>query len=72
MSKLYVSKALREVWLCKEEAYREVAHLPVRKALEKLLRNAEKSSRKLGFYPTMPVPRHAARVAEEKAEYVTK
>ena len=71
-NELYVSKSLREVWKWKDEAYREVAHLPVREALETLLRNAEKSSRELGFSPTMPVPRRVVVVAEAKAEYVTK
>ena len=74
MSRIRVSKSLREVWKWKDEAYREVARLPVRKALEKRLRDAGKTARELGFYPTEPAPRRrlVAAVAEDKPEYVTR
>ena len=54
MNRIYVSKALREVLKWKDEAYREVAGLPVRKALEKRLRDAGRSARELDFYPPDP------------------
>ena len=73
MSKLYVPKALREVWAMKEASYREVAHLPTRKALEEIMRRSRKTARGLGFYPTQSESvRVSARVAEGKAEYGTK
>jgi len=49
-----VSKALEEVWQWKEEAWQEVAHLPLRQALRKRMEIAERTARELGFEP---VPR---------------
>lgn len=73
MNSIYISKALRDVWKWKDEAYREVAGLPAREAIEKRLHDSERTARELGFYPTDPEPRRqASAVAEPKAEYVTK
>ena len=69
MSKTKVSKALLEVWKWKDECCREVAHLPRRKAISALLRNAERTARELnlGLKPAT-LPRRFM-VAEEPPEY---
>ena len=43
------TKAMLETWEVKEEAWKEVAHLPLDKAIEERLRIAETTARRLGF-----------------------
>jgi hypothetical protein len=66
-----VSKALEEVWQWKEEAWQEVAHLPLRQALRKRMEIAERTARELGFEPVRTV-RPVAKVAEAPAKYTAK
>ena len=44
-SRQFVPKALRDVWAWKDQIYNEVKHLPVDKALSKILDRAERVSR---------------------------
>ena len=69
MNKLGVSKALLEVWEWKEQCYREVAHLPRRKALQTLMRNAEETARKLNLGLKPASPSRGLIVAEFPAIY---
>ncbi|MBM3860583.1 MAG: hypothetical protein FJ395_13155 [Verrucomicrobia bacterium] len=66
-----VSKALEEVWQWKEEAWQEVAHLPLRQALRKRMEIAERTARELGFEPVRSV-HPIAKVAEVPGKYRTK
>ena len=72
MSKIHVSKALREVVAWKEAGYREVAHLPTEKALREIIRRAEKTAHEMGFVPVTGADHHRLAVAEEPGRYVTK
>ena len=66
-----VSKALEEVWQWKEEAWQEVAHLPLRQALRKRMEIAERTARELGFEP-VPRALPGTKVAETSAKYTAK
>lgn len=71
MSRLTVSKALREVWAWKDACYRDVARLPTQEALTTLLENADRVTRALNLnLQPMPSSRRSI-VAEEGTEYVT-
>lgn len=67
--RILVSNALREVWEWKDECYREVAHLPVRKGIESRMRDAAATAGRLGFKMVELERRHPAMVAEERAAY---
>ena len=67
MSKPQVSKALREVWAWKDACYREVAHLPLRKALEKRLDDIDKRAADMGS--TEAGTSRLPRVAESRGQY---
>lgn len=47
MKKTEESKALREVWEWKDQAYREVAHLDLASALRKRLEDSMRNARNL-------------------------
>jgi hypothetical protein len=47
MSKTRVSKAQREVWQWKEDAYSEVAHLDTSSAIRKRLRDAIRTTKRV-------------------------
>lgn len=64
-----VSKALKEVWAWKEACYREVAHLPRRKALQTLIANADRTARRLKLDLKPMSSAHPLMVAEKPAEY---
>lgn len=67
--RILVSNALREVWEWKDDCYRKVAHLPVRKGIERRMRDATATARRLGFKMAELECRHPAMVAEERAAY---
>lgn len=52
-----VAEAQLLVWLLKDEAWAEVAHLPLREALRERLRRAEKSAEALGLNVPVRDPR---------------
>jgi hypothetical protein len=62
-NKPWVSKAVQEVWDCKEAMYREVAHLPTGEALRAMFDKAHETverMRRSGLLPRSGVPRIAA------------
>ena len=57
MSEVTESRAMTEVWKCKEQAWHEVEHLPLDEAIRQRLRIAQEAARNLGFpseTPTTP------------------
>ena len=71
MSRLAVSKALREVWAWKDACYRDVARLPTQEALTTLLENAARVTRALDLNLKPMPPSRCSIVAEEGTEYMT-
>lgn len=49
MNDKFVSSALKEVWEWKDAAWKEVEHLPIDKALEKRIIDANDTVKKLGL-----------------------
>jgi hypothetical protein len=68
-AKAHVSKALTDVWEWKDACYREVAHMPRRKALLKLLDDAERSVEALKLCLPQISARRVGLVAEDRATY---
>ena len=68
-AKAHVSRALTDVWEWKDTCYRDVAHLPRRKALLKLLDDAERSVEALNLCLPRISGRRVGLVAEERATY---
>lgn len=46
-----VPKALQSVWGWKQASYEEHKHLPPQEALSRIMREADRAARKLGFHP---------------------
>ncbi len=70
MNKVSVSRAMKEVLGWKESSYREVAHLSNRKALSEIVRRAEETARRAGFYPVAAEAHLSCGiVSEERATY---
>ena len=68
-AKSHVSRALTDVWKWKDACYRDVAHMPRRKALLKLLNDAEHSVEALDLCLPWIRERRAGLVAEDRATY---
>ena len=62
-----ISRALDEVWEWKDAIYREVKHLPAEKALRKIMENAARTAKEVGFN-TLRKKRPLV-IAESRAEY---
>jgi len=69
MTEPLAPKSLKEVWAWKEESWHEVAHLPLRKALSKRLRDSARTATKLGFMPDVAQPAHVPQFADGRTEY---
>ena len=69
MNKYRMSKSLEDVFEWKEECWREVAHLPLREAIRKRLRDSARVAAGMGFVPDKERQAHAPVAAEPAAEY---
>jgi hypothetical protein len=72
MSNRKESKAMLEVWEWKAECDAEVAHLPAREAVRRLLAESAKSAKRLGLRYAPAKPTSTPVVAEASAKYTAK
>jgi len=54
-SELFVSKKLEEVWQWKDAIYREVAHLPLDRAIDEILKKAQAIGKEYDFPRRSPL-----------------
>ena len=69
MNRLTESKAMLEVWKWKDECYREVAHLPLREALARRLRDSRRPAESLPIQLPMSESSRRWVLAEPHAVY---
>ena len=72
MNSVNRSKTLEEVRRLKAECNREVAHLPLREALEKRLRDSARAAEEMGFFAGSSQSAGPRIAAEPAAEYRVK
>ena len=65
----HISKALKEVWEWKDACYRDVAHLPRREALLKLIDDADLCVAEMNLRLPPISERRAGLVAEARTKY---
>ena len=71
MKKNMTERTLRELWAVKDACWKEVAHLPLDKAIAKRIHDATEHARRMGFYETYDGSRRIPIVAETAAAYVS-